>query len=128
MYFGLSFGRVGIDLRPLLIPIFEETSLRSLRAGLDRGLKTFEDELKLLSFTTSSSASNTNSVLAMSFDLSADLDSSASVSSASALPGAAPPPPAPPLTLLEFPPLASLYNDILNALNDFRPTATLDAL
>ena len=65
----------------------------------------------------------------MSFDLSASAsgDLESSTSSLSGVASANQPPP-PPLSLLEFPPLASLYNDILNVFNDFRPTATLDAL
>ena len=108
--------------------------MRFLKSGLDRGLKTFEEELKLLSFTSSPvSASSANSVLAMSLDLSAslsgDLDAgNSSTSSSSGLFVSMNQPPPPPLSLLEFPPLASLYNDIINLLNDFRSTATLNSL
>jgi len=117
MYLGLSFGRVGIDIRALLIPIFEETSLRILSSAVDQAAKTFEDELKVLSFSsTAVTASSSNTVLAMSFDVAAKPDYGQLV------------PPPPPLTLLQFPPLASLYNNFINGLNDMRPTATLTSL
>ena len=95
MYFGLSFGRVGFDFRPLLAPIFSEAIERQFLAKLEAELtmKTVSDSLSSLSLSS--------------------LPSSPGPLSSS-------PSPSPPLALLDYPPLALLTNAVLAALNEIR--------
>jgi len=102
MYFGLSLSRVGYDFRPLLVPVFTEAVTRLFLSKLnpDEALRTFSSSLSCLSLAR--------------------------------LP--APPPflggiegahHAPPLSLLDFPPLALITNQVLSALNQLRVCAPL---
>ena len=95
MYFGLSFGRVGFDFRPLLAPIFSEAIEKQFLVKLDAEatMKTVSDSLSCLSLSS--------------------LPSSPPFLSPS-------PSPSPPLALLDFPPLAVLTNAVLAALNEIR--------
>ena len=95
MYFGLSFGRVGFDFRPLLAPIFSEAIERQFLAKLEAELtmKTVSDSLSSLALSS--------------------LPTSPGVLSSS-------PSPSPPLALLDYPPLALLTNAVLAALNEIR--------
>jgi len=96
MYFGLSFSRVGFDFRPLLAPIFLKAIEKQFVAKLDSAaaLKTISESLASLDF--------------------------------SRLPVSPPPLPfsqessTPPLSLLDYPPLAHVTNAILTALNEIR--------
>jgi len=96
MYFGLSFSRVGFDFRPLLAPIFLKAIEKQFVAKLDSAtaLKTISESLASLDF--------------------------------SRLPTSPPPLPfnqessTPPLSLLDYPPLAHVTNAILAALNEIR--------
>lgn len=102
MYFGLSFSRVGADFRGQLAPMFSavaaETFGRALRDAVDR----FREDMGAYTL----------------------------IALPAALGGAVPPAaltPAPqagtlqpPMTLLEFQPLACFLNNVLNAFNDLR--------
>jgi len=96
MYFGLSFSRVGFDFRPLLAPIFLKAIEKQFVSKLDSSaaLKIVSESLASLDF--------------------------------SRLPTSPPPLPhsqessTPPLSLLDYPPLAHVTNAILAALNEIR--------
>ena len=95
MYFGLSFGRVGFDFRPLLAPLFTEAIEKQFLSKLEA-----ETTLQAVSASLSS--------LSLSC-LPSCPPLSASTSAVS-----------PPLSLLDFPPLALLTNAVLAALNEVR--------
>jgi len=103
MYFGLSFGRVGFDFRPLLAPIFSEAIETQFLAKLEPAvtMKTVSDCLSSLSLSS--------------------LPSSPPMLSSS-------PSPSPPLALLDFPPLAVLTNAVLAALNEIRLVCPVSSL
>jgi hypothetical protein len=96
MYFGLSFSRIGFDFRPLLAPIFLKAIEKQFIAKLDSqtALKNVSESLAVLDF--------------------------------SRLPTSPPPLPysvesaSPPLSLLDYPPLAHATNAVLAALNEIR--------
>lgn len=95
MYFGLSFSRVNIDFRPLLVPIFQNVALKKLYLSLERATKRFEGTVETFTFSTLTST-NTTFV---------------SLSEESMQP---------PIGLLDFHPLAQYCNDILSALNELK--------
>lgn len=100
MYFGLSFSRVGFDFRPLLGPIFLAAIERQFQAKLSPAscLKTLSDHLATLTLAR----------LPVSPPLGGGEDSLQ-----------------PPLSLMDFPPLAHLTNSVLSALNEVRLCAPL---
>jgi len=96
MYFGLSFSRVGFDFRPLLAPIFLKTIEKQFIAKLDAptAIKNVSESLASLNF---SRLPNSPSPLSLSHESAT-----------------------PPLSLLEYPPLAHVTNAILTSLNEIR--------
>lgn len=94
MYFGLSFSRVNIDFRPLLVPIFQNVALNKLCSSLERATKRFEGTVETFTFSTHTS---TNATLNLSEESMQ-----------------------PPIGLLDFHPLAQYCNDILSALNELK--------
>jgi hypothetical protein len=99
MYFGLSFSRVGADFRGLLAPIFQNAALSGFIKSV-RDANNRLDEM-MQSYTLLGTGPMTSSGL---FGLSSQ--SGASLQ--------------PPLTLLEFTPLAVYCNALLSAFNDLR--------
>jgi len=96
MYFGLSFSRVGFDFRPLLAPIFLKAIEKQFVAKLDSAaaLKTISESLAALDFSR---------LPVSPTPLPFSQESST-----------------PPLSLLDYPPLAHVTNAILTALNEIR--------
>ncbi|XP_003739039.1 conserved oligomeric Golgi complex subunit 8 [Galendromus occidentalis] len=94
MYFGLSFSRVGVDFRPLLVPIFEGALVQRCENHFSKG---YPQCLQLL----------------QTFDLSTMRQSS--------LPSAETEPPnSAPQSLLEAYPLAVYCNSVLNVFGELR--------
>lgn len=95
MYFGLSFSRVGVDFRGLMVPIFTKTVHDTFAASISNVTRQFEtdmDSFTLINKIASSSA--------------ADVKSND--------------PLLPPDTLLDFHPLAIYCNGLLASLNELR--------
>ncbi|KAG8183597.1 hypothetical protein JTE90_025149 [Oedothorax gibbosus] len=95
MYFGLSFSRVNIDFRSLLVPLFQNVALKKLCAALDRATGRFESTMETFTFST-----YTNTAFVV--------------------PGLSEETMQPPIALLDFHPLAQYLNDVLTALNDLK--------
>lgn len=99
MYYGISLGRVGIDFRPLFIPLFENTILSN--------------------FSYSISASTNYFILSLSSHISSSLPTvvppPSNLSS-----GREQISTSPPVILLEYPLLAILTNGYLTAFNELR--------
>ncbi|CAG0901054.1 unnamed protein product [Darwinula stevensoni] len=98
MYFGLSLSRMGGDFRALLPKIFQDAAIRSLKNSLADANMKFQDGLSLLFLNAPANMPCLlSSTMASSQD---DLH--------------------PPLSLLEFYPLAEYTNSVLGAFNDLR--------
>lgn len=95
MYFGLSFSRVNIDFRPLLIPIFQNAVFHKFQSDIELCTQKFEKAIKMYVF---SSFTNTAILVPSLSDDSLQ----------------------PPNCLLDFQPLAQYCNDVLSALNDLK--------
>ncbi|XP_055929824.1 conserved oligomeric Golgi complex subunit 8-like [Argiope bruennichi] len=95
MYFGLSFSRVNIDFRPLLIPVFQNVALKKFCLAVERATYKFEKIMEAFAFTM-----YTNTTLLVTTLLQDNLQ--------------------PPAVLLDFYPLAQYCNDILSALNEMK--------
>jgi len=96
MYFGLSFSRVGFDFRPLLAPIFLKAIEKQFISKLD---------------TQSAIKSVSESLSSLNFSRIPNSPPQLSLSQESATP---------PLSLLDYPPLAYITNAILSSLNEIR--------
>ena len=108
MYFGQSFGRVGADFRPALVSIFSEATLDLALErlhGLEIQFKSGIDQLALKASVTSTT------------DNSKKSNSGADQGSGD--------PFQPPLSLLDYPPLAELCNSVLMSLNEIRLCAPI---
>ena len=105
MYFGLSFGRVGYDFRPLLAPVFSTAIEKQFLTKLapDSAVKVVSESLSALTLA--------------SLPVSPAMMSTLTTSAAS-----------PPLSLLDFPPLAHVTNSILTALNEIRLVVPLSSV
>ncbi|GBM40445.1 Conserved oligomeric Golgi complex subunit 8 [Araneus ventricosus] len=95
MYFGLSFSRVNIDFRPLLIPVFQNIALKKFCSSVQRATFKFEKIMEAFAFTM-----YTNTTLLVTTLSQDNLQ--------------------PPAVLLDFYPLAQYCNDILGALNEMK--------
>ena len=99
MYFGLSLGRIGIDLR--LIPdVFEDSVFNIVESIISKALLVFESRLDQLA------------------NCKIQVDEHLGLIVGSSVP--------PPNVLLGYPPLAILYNSYLIAFNQLRVIAMLD--
>ena len=103
MYFGQSFSRVGADFRCLLVPIFQEAVTDLFRKIVQDTTKEFESEMMSYSLLSTS----------ISYNQMSATGSLANVNKQSEVPQ-------PPITLLDFPPLAVYVNGILYAFNQLR--------
>ncbi|XP_029353344.1 conserved oligomeric Golgi complex subunit 8 isoform X1 [Echeneis naucrates] len=100
MYFGLSFSRVGADFRGQLAPMFQRVAAETFRGAVQDAVDKFQEDMNLYTLITLPSV----------------------------LGGTIPPvPPStqpgtlqPPMSLLDFQPLACFLNNILTAFNDLR--------
>ncbi|KAL0978018.1 hypothetical protein UPYG_G00164840 [Umbra pygmaea] len=98
MYFGLSFSRVGADFRGQLAPMFQRVASDTFRKAVEEAVEKFQEDMNLYTL----------------------------ISLPSMLGGFAVPPSTqpgalqPPMSLLDFPPLACFLNHILTAFNDLR--------
>ncbi|KAK5934788.1 hypothetical protein CgunFtcFv8_020211 [Champsocephalus gunnari] len=99
MYFGLSFSRVGADFRGQLAPMFQRSAAETLRGAVSEALERFQEDMNVYT-----------------------LISMPSVLGGSIPPQQGPQPGTlqPPLSLLDFTPLACFLNNILSAFNDLR--------
>ncbi|GIY30241.1 conserved oligomeric Golgi complex subunit 8 [Caerostris extrusa] len=100
MYFGLSFSRVNIDFRPLLVPIFQNVALKKFSSAVEHATLRFEKIMETFAFTM-----YTNTTLLIS-SLSEDSLQ-------------------PPTILLDFYPIAQYCNDMLSALNELKLCCSL---
>eukprot|EP01104_Vermistella_antarctica_P014689 TRINITY_DN4675_c0_g2_i1.p1 TRINITY_DN4675_c0_g2~~TRINITY_DN4675_c0_g2_i1.p1 ORF type:complete len:644 (-),score=165.62 TRINITY_DN4675_c0_g2_i1:780-2711(-) len=100
MYYGMSLGRVGVDFRGLLPPLFEKHIFSLFASLLADTKQAYTDLLKTYKFT-------------------------ALPKSMSAFPTAPQETYSPPVSLLDHPPLSLATNGVLGALNELRQCAPM---
>lgn len=116
MYFGQSFGRIGADFRLALVPIFREVAqdiaLNALQ-GADIKFAQGIDQLALKANVISTGASTSKNAEQGGVGLSGVTIGAAGVSNMND-------DFSPPMSLLDFVPLAEFCNAILNSFNEIR--------
>lgn len=109
MYFGLSFSRVGVDFRGLMVPIFTKVIFERFITKMVECDQRFKQQMEKFTLINKAAlysraakpSKDSSSEGKENSDLDADLYS-------------------PPESLLDFYPLACLCNDYLNTFNDLR--------
>lgn len=99
MYLGLSFGRVGADMRCVLTPLFRTNILNQFHNGIERADNHFENQMR---------SYKVPSVKNVPRPVNENVASG------------------PPENLLDYYPLAEYCNGMLTVLNSFRVTAPLN--
>ncbi|XP_039284886.1 conserved oligomeric Golgi complex subunit 8 [Nilaparvata lugens] len=102
MYFGVSFGRVGVDFRAQIAPIFVRAIGAHFATAMRKATRKFETDMERLTLANRDYKQPANRV-----EGSGDQDQG------------------PPMALLEFYPVADYCNTALTALNDLRLCAPL---
>lgn len=100
MYFGLSFSRVGADFRGQLAPMFQRVALDTFRGAVQEAVERFQEDMNLYT------------LIALPSVLGGTIPSVAPTPQPGTL--------QPPMSLLDFQPLACFLNNILTAFNDLR--------
>ncbi|XP_070712684.1 conserved oligomeric Golgi complex subunit 8 [Pempheris klunzingeri] len=100
MYFGLSFSRVGADFRGQLAPMFQRVAAETFRGAVQEAVEKFQEDMNLYT------------LIALPSVLGGTIPPVA--------PGPQPGTLQPPMSLLDFQPLACFLNNILTAFNDLR--------
>lgn len=100
MYFGLSFSRVGADFRGQLAPMFQRVAADTFGLAVQEAVDKFQEDM------------NVYTLIALPSVLGGTVPPAA--------PGAQPGSLQPPMSLLDFQPLACFLNNILSAFNDLR--------
>lgn len=100
MYFGLSFSRVGADFRGQLAPMFQRVAAETFGRAVLEALDKFQEDMNMYTLIA----------------LPSVLGGTAPPVAPSAQPGTL----QPPMSLLDFQPLACFLNNILSAFNDLR--------
>ncbi|KAF7667826.1 hypothetical protein LDENG_00045490 [Lucifuga dentata] len=100
MYFGLSFSRVGADFRGQLPPMFQRVAADSFGRAVQEAVEKFQEDMNLYTLIA----------------LPSVLGGTIPAMTASTQPGTL----QPPMSLLDFQPLACFLNNILTAFNDLR--------
>ncbi|XP_071401190.1 conserved oligomeric Golgi complex subunit 8 isoform X2 [Centroberyx affinis] len=100
MYFGLSFSRVGADFRGQLAPMFQRVAADTFHKAVQEAVGKFQEDMNLYTLIS------LPSVLGGTIPAVA--------------PGTQPGTLQPPMSLLDFQPLACFLNNILTAFNDLR--------
>ena len=96
-YFGLSMSRIGVDIRPDLVKIFNDVTCQRLAMTLRSATDKLESSLEKFNFD---SVAHSKDESLIEDDLS------------------------PPTLLLDFTPLANYNNDVVNSLNEIRSVAS----
>ncbi|XP_028256935.1 conserved oligomeric Golgi complex subunit 8 [Parambassis ranga] len=100
MYFGLSFSRVGADFRGQLAPMFQRVAADTFGRAVREAVDLFQEDM------------NRYTLISLPSVLGGTIPPVA--------PGAQPGTLQPPMSLLDFQPLACFLNNILTAFNDLR--------
>ncbi|KAM7405601.1 hypothetical protein PAMP_000036 [Pampus punctatissimus] len=100
MYFGLSFSRVGADFRGQLAPMFQAVAADTFRRAVQEAVDKFQEDMNLYTLIA----------------LPSVLGGTIPPVAPSTQPGTL----QPPMSLLDFQPLACFLNNILSAFNDLR--------
>ncbi|XP_078101264.1 conserved oligomeric Golgi complex subunit 8 [Sander vitreus] len=101
MYFGLSFSRVGADFRGQLAPMFQRVAAETFSRAVQEAADSFQEDM------------NVYTLIALPSVLGGSIPNTPA-------PGAQPGALQPPMTLLDFQPLACFLNNVLTAFNDLR--------
>lgn len=107
MYFGLSFSRVGADFRGQLAAMFQRVAAQTFLAAARQAADKFQEDMNVYTLISLPSAL-------------AGSGGGGGIPTPAAAPGAAPGVLQPPMSLLEFPPLACFLNNVLSAFNELR--------
>eukprot|EP00064_Thunnus_orientalis_P018413 superscaffoldBa00004239_g18512 len=100
MYFGLSFSRVGADFRGQLAPMFQKVAADTFRRAVQEAVDKFQEDMNLYTLIS----------------LPSVLGGTIPPVAPSTQPGTL----QPPMSLLDFQPLACFLNNVLTAFNDLR--------
>nr|XP_046254231.1 conserved oligomeric Golgi complex subunit 8 [Scatophagus argus] len=100
MYFGLSFSRVGADFRGQLAPMFQRVAAETFCTAVEEAVDKFQEDMNLYT------------LIALPSVLGGTIPPVAPSTQAGTL--------QPPMSLLDFQPLACFLNNILTAFNDLR--------
>ncbi|CAJ1049905.1 conserved oligomeric Golgi complex subunit 8 [Xyrichtys novacula] len=100
MYFGLSFSRVGADFRGQLAPMFQRVAAQTFQGAVQEAVEKFQEDMNLYTLIS----------------LPSVLGGTIPPVAPSTQPGTL----QPPMSLLDFQPLACFLNNVLTAFNDLR--------
>lgn len=100
MYFGLSFSRVGADFRGQLAPMFQRVAAQTFSRAMQEAVDKFQEDMDMYT------------LIALPSVLGGTVPPVAPTSQPGTL--------QPPMSLLDFQPLACFLNHILTAFNDLR--------
>ena len=112
MYFGLAFSRVGLDFRVLIVEVFENAAYEQMKEGISSATSKFEECLQRFSLSdfvggnVDTISSSDQNVLMLNTNRKTSIN--------------------PPISLIEFQPLAIYLNHLLQSFNDFRLCAPLN--
>ncbi|RXG51985.1 Conserved oligomeric Golgi complex subunit 8 [Armadillidium vulgare] len=104
MFFGQSFSRIGADFRNLLIPIFQNAAFRRFESDVRSANVKFDESLNSFSLMESTSLHSSSLIIETQDKTS------------------------PPLSLMEFLPLAHYLNGLVSAFNGLRQCCPLALL